>query len=231
MLKKIDKAVQILAAVFGLAALFFFFFSFVNFEMASGNVSASGMQLAFGGKLNSDLGAIAKSGKFLFVFWVGVLSLILSISAVFKKSAKLTYWNSGFAVGTAIYMLVAALGKPYRFVDTRPFTDEITGLSYAAFLYVVLGALILSAVFAVVHMFTSDKIAVQESGGTKLPLLKRVFRFFKDYRGETKKIVWPGFKEVLKNTLIVLIMCVVIGVIIWLADWGLGSLLKLVWGK
>ncbi len=43
--------------------------------------------------------------------------------------------------------------------------------------------------------------------------------FFKDFRGETKKIVWPGAKEVFKSTGVVLVAVLVIGAGIWLADW------------
>ena len=39
---------------------------------------------------------------------------------------------------------------------------------------------------------------------------KGIARFFKDLRGETKKIVWPGLKDVVKNTLIVLIICLAV---------------------
>ena len=33
-----------------------------------------------------------------------------------------------------------------------------------------------------------------------------------DRKGETKKIVWPGLKDVAKNTLIVLVICLIIGI-------------------
>ena len=78
-------------------------------------------------------------------------------------------------------------------------------------------------------MFVSDYVEVLASKGEKKVLVKRVVQFFKDYKSETKKIVWPGLREVVKNTIIVLIMCAIIGALIWLVDWGLGSLLKLVW--
>ncbi|MBQ7105929.1 MAG: preprotein translocase subunit SecE [Clostridia bacterium] len=60
--------------------------------------------------------------------------------------------------------------------------------------------------------------------------MKRVIRFLRDYKSEVKKIVWPSLKDVVKNTLIVLIICVIIGVFIWLADFGLAKLLDLILG-
>ena len=48
---------------------------------------------------------------------------------------------------------------------------------------------------------------------------KAIAKFFKDLRGETKKIVWPGAKEVIKSTGVVLLAVLVIGAGIWLVDW------------
>ncbi len=47
---------------------------------------------------------------------------------------------------------------------------------------------------------------------------KGIARFFKDLRGETKKIVWPGRKMVIKSTGIVLAAILVIGAGIWVID-------------
>ena len=48
---------------------------------------------------------------------------------------------------------------------------------------------------------------------------KAIKGFIKDFRGETKKIVWPGAKEVIKSTGVVLLAVLVIGAGIWLVDW------------
>jgi len=48
-------------------------------------------------------------------------------------------------------------------------------------------------------------------------------RFWKDFRGELKKIVWPDFKTVLKNTGIVLLTTVIIGVPVWILDYALSE--------
>ncbi len=49
---------------------------------------------------------------------------------------------------------------------------------------------------------------------------KGIAKFFKDLKGENKKIVWPNAKTVLKNTGIVLIVVLIVGVPIWLFDFG-----------
>ena len=46
----------------------------------------------------------------------------------------------------------------------------------------------------------------------------RVKEFFKATKGEFKKIVWPNFKTVTKNTSIVVAYVVIIGVIIFVLD-------------
>ena len=65
--------------------------------------------------------------------------------------------------------------------------------------------------------------------GKKPTIMKRLIKFFRDYKSEVKKIVWPSFKDVVKNTVIVLIMCAVVGAFIWLLDFGLAKLLDVIW--
>ena len=54
-------------------------------------------------------------------------------------------------------------------------------------------------------------------------IFKSIGRFFKDLRGETKKIVWPGRKMVIKSTGVVLAVILVIGAGIWLIDYALAG--------
>ena len=50
---------------------------------------------------------------------------------------------------------------------------------------------------------------------------KAIARFFKDLRGETKKIVWPGPKMVVKSTGVVLATVLILGAGIWIIDFAL----------
>ena len=68
-----------------------------------------------------------------------------------------------------------------------------------------------------------------EEGSGKLTIPKRIVKFLKDYKSEFKKIVWPNFRTVMKNTLIVFLMCAAVGLFIWLIDFGLDALLKLIY--
>ena len=45
-----------------------------------------------------------------------------------------------------------------------------------------------------------------------------ICRYFRELRSELKKVVWSSPKQVLKNTLIVLVCVVVVGVFIWVFD-------------
>lgn len=48
-------------------------------------------------------------------------------------------------------------------------------------------------------------------------------RFFKDLRGETKKIVWPTRQMILKSTGVVLAAILIIGAGIWIIDFALSG--------
>ena len=57
---------------------------------------------------------------------------------------------------------------------------------------------------------------------------RAIVRYFKDLKGECKKITWPTFPTVVKNTLIVIAVCLIVGVGIWVVDWLLSWLIGLV---
>lgn len=53
---------------------------------------------------------------------------------------------------------------------------------------------------------------------------KAIKRFFKDFKGESKKIVWPDGKTVMKNTGIVILVVAVVAVVVM----GIDNLLALI---
>ena len=67
----------------------------------------------------------------------------------------------------------------------------------------------------------------------KANIFKRVFggiaRYFRELRSELKKVVWSTPKQVLKNTLIVIVCVLFVGVFIWVFDFvariGIGALI------
>ena len=56
-------------------------------------------------------------------------------------------------------------------------------------------------------------------------------KFFRDLKGEFKKIVWPSKKQIINNTLVVIAAILVVGAFIWVIDLGLGWLIKLFLGN
>lgn len=52
---------------------------------------------------------------------------------------------------------------------------------------------------------------------------KAIARFFKDLKGEIKKIIWPGRQMVIKSTGVVLASILVIGAGIWVLDYALSG--------
>ena len=59
----------------------------------------------------------------------------------------------------------------------------------------------------------------------------RVGRFFKEIRMEMKKVIWPTKEQLINNTLLVLAACFFIGIVVWIADAGLGLLYTAVFGQ
>ena len=230
MMKTVNRICQILSIIFAVVSLILFFTPFATIATNNGDVSMVGAALGFGSKI--DLAGteydMAKSADILFCFWLTVLGVVLSVFSF--KSKKVRYFAPAVALGTGIYMLVIALSDATKFVDARPLTTTIgvTSIEYASSVLLTAIALLLFAVAAAAYLLIDDYIEVTQSKGAKRTILKRVIGFFKDYKSEIKKIVWPGFKDVAKNTGIVLAMCLIVGAFIWLLDLGLGKLIELI---
>lgn len=54
-------------------------------------------------------------------------------------------------------------------------------------------------------------------------------KFFKDIKNELKRVIWPTKSQLINNTITVLVMCIFVGVLIWLLDLGFGTLYKLIY--
>ena len=59
-----------------------------------------------------------------------------------------------------------------------------------------------------------------EQGNIFVRMGRAIKKFFKDFRGTCKKVIWPDRKTVLKSTLIVLITVIIVGIGIWIADFA-----------
>ena len=81
----------------------------------------------------------------------------------------------------------------------------------------VIGLLAISGVAAAV--------ALQTERGRAL------WQFAGDARNEVRKVVWPTRQETLQTTLIVIVMVLILGVILWLFDMVLMSILRFLTGQ
>lgn len=224
-MKTTNLVLRILTLVLSIGALALFFFNFANIVSDGVNVVASGATLGFGSnvKFGDTTVNLAKSSDILFCMLLTLLGALCSgLSFKFKKSRL---FQVGFTLAAGIYMLVIALSNPYAFVDKRPL-ENVTAITYSPFVLATAILLLVAAACGVAYTLVADYI---ETKG-QLTLPKRILRFFREYKSEIKKIVWPGPRSVVKNTLVVLIICLIVGAFIWLLDFGLGSLLDLILG-
>ena len=72
-----------------------------------------------------------------------------------------------------------------------------------------------------------ERIKPKKEGSAFSRAGKAVKKFFKDFTGTCKKIVWPTGKQVVKNSLVVLATIIVIGAIVALIDFGLTKIFDL----
>lgn len=225
-LKTFNKASQILTILASAAAIVFFFFPFASVTAGNAQYSLTGAEMCFKGTelVAGETVKLARSADVFFCFILAALGVVFS--ALTFKSKGMRYASPLFTLGSGIYMLVIALSRPVYFVDLRPLVNvDYTTLAYEFGVWGITISLLSAAVLGTTHLLLDDKIIVAESKG-KYTIPQRVVRFFKDYKSETKKIVWPTFKTVVRNTLIVFAICAIFGVFIWVVDFGLAELLK-----
>ncbi len=67
-----------------------------------------------------------------------------------------------------------------------------------------------------------------ETKAQKKPnIFKRIAAYFRDLRSEFKKVTWPTKKQIVNNTIVVLVTIIVAGVVVWGLDSILTVLVKL----
>jgi len=219
-MKALNKILYVLTVVFGLASLaLMFFVPFAKIVTEGETQSFVAAQLAFGAE------KLTTSGHILFCFVLTALNFLLAAFSI--KSKKVRYCVPVIAAIDSVYFFVIRFAR--NFIDASGLKD-VTKISYTPFVLILAIVLAVLAVVSAAYLFLDDYLEVLASKGEKLTIFKRIVRFFRDYKSEVKKITWPGLKEVLKNTVIVLIMCLLVGALIWLVDFGLAKLLDLILG-
>jgi len=77
----------------------------------------------------------------------------------------------------------------------------------------------------IVSKADNDKKSAKPEKSSKPGIFRRIGKFFRDTKSEFSKIVWPTLPSVVRNTLVTLAVCAVLGAIIFVVDFGLGALL------
>ena len=62
---------------------------------------------------------------------------------------------------------------------------------------------------------------------TKPGFFKRVGKWFREMKSELKKVIWPTGKQLVNNTVVVLVAVLIVGIIVCLFDLGAGELIGL----
>lgn len=221
-MKLLKKVLGVLTIVLSAAALVLFFANFGKVIFDNGDeVVRTGTQFAFGSSFEGSKTGL--SSKILFCLILTALTVLFSsLSIKFKGSRWATIVVS---LIDSIFMLVVACRNSDYYLDMQGYPGAyITKYVNHTPLFI---ALLLFATLAssVAYLLIADRLAVAGVKG-QLTIPQKVAKALRDYKGEIMKIVWPGPRSVVKNTLIVLAVCLLVGAFIWLLDWGLGSLVK-----
>ena len=226
--KVLPNLFKALVCIFSLTTITFFFFGFVK---VGGDYTLTGFQAAFGSTQNIGGKDVAtyKSAWYMFAFLLSAFTLVFGATNFKVKGAK--YASFGFSIASFINMCVLYFASPItKYFDVRPSTVNSSKLATELpFMLAVIAAGVVM-VLATVSMLVSDAAEVKVSNGTKITIPKRIKKFFVDYKREIKNIVWPSRSTVLKNFVVVLVMCVIVGAYIWVLDFGLARLLEFVIG-
>ena len=220
-MKALNNILKVCSALFAFLSFGMFFVNYATVTNTGNSYSAA--QFAWG--MAGDIKA--RSAQIAFCMIISLIAVACAIVAAIKKGGW-RYAAPGFGIVTGVYTLIIALSSPDSFIDVRPLTNA--GLEHTPIALLLAIAALIATACGVGYLFTSDYLEVIASNGSKMFLGKRIVKFFRDYRGEVKKIYWPNIQTVAKNTLIVLIMCALVGAFIWLLDLGLGELINLILG-
>lgn len=232
-MKKVSTLTKLLTCVASLATLvLFILFPLVTISGAGDSaISLNGLQICFGSTqtIAGTTYNTYKSAYYILALIFMVFSALSGVlSLVFKNRTGWRYTSVVTSIASAINLGVIGFASSLTtYLDVRPL-DELGKLTIQkeVFFLVAFITAVATAVFSVAMLLISDYVEAVESKGAKLIILQRIKNFFKDYTAELKKIVWPSKNVVVRNTIIVVVMCIVVGAYIWLLDFGFSSLLK-----
>ncbi len=80
----------------------------------------------------------------------------------------------------------------------------------------------------IVSKAEADNKSAKSEKNKKPGMFRRIGKYLRDTKSEYKKIIWPTFPSVVRNTLVTLAVCAVLGVLVCLVDAGLSALINFV---
>ena len=135
-------------------------------------------------------------------------------------------WLVGGVAG--IMAILVSLRSVLNMIDALGFSGYMARLFDPQFLTVkkilFLVALLLVIVGLIVYFMGRAK--AKRTGDTGKSGAKAL-KYWKDMKGEYRKIIWPTWKTVLKNTAVTLFVCALVAIFVCLVDFGLSSLVDL----
>ena len=228
-MKMVGNLLRVLAVILAVGTLVSFAFPFVNLAVSDKTATLNGLQIALGGDLSEQLGAGMETFKGGYFFGALVFIALTAISMAVGLFSKKKGWN-GTALVTgvlaSILMVVFIANNPVDYVDLgRVVADSIT---YTFYMVAAVIGCVASVVVCAGGVLAKDAAVCKETGELTIP--RKVLKFLREYKSELKKVVWPGPRSVVKNTLVVLGFCAIALALIWLVDMGLGGLFELCFG-
>ncbi len=225
-MKIVSIFLRVLAVVLAVGTLVAFFFPFVQATLSGASADINGLECALGADLSKEFGPEMASFKGSYFIASLILTALAAVTMIAGLVSKKKGWNGvAIVLGilNSILLISFIANQPSAYVDMgRVFGATLTYT--AIFTAAVIGG-IASVVVCIAGVLVKDAVECKETG--RLPILKRVVKFLREYKSELKKVVWPGPRSVVKNTLVVLGFCGIALLLIWLVDLGLRELFEL----
>ncbi len=141
------------------------------------------------------------------IFWGFILAVAGLLTVLVSFLSSLNIFSDMNALGFGAWVS--------RFFDPQFLTGKKVAFFVAIILFVV-----------GIICFFIGRARAKKSGVQDAKTEKSV-KFLRDVKGELKKITWPTFPSVVRNTSVTLALCIILGLIICLIDLGLGALIDL----
>ena len=222
---------KILAILVAAAVVVLFFFPFVTVTTVTGStVQLTGFEMFSNPTKTVGTGDTQIQVEIFKSFWyfvAGVLSALTLLFAVLGIKFKGTLYAAVVSgIASIINLGVLRFNRISKYADTRKLSAA--SARFEPWLLYAFIVAIVTVVFTIVALLIFDYYQAMQN--KTLPLMKKVAIFIRDYKSELKKIVWPNRQTVTKNTIVVLTICAIVGSYIWLLDFGLSELIKIIFG-